>query len=72
MDWKAVTSLGVYSDAATSAARAAFAVSYGLLDEVPEGVIVVASVTGLYPSFFSGMWCCEREPRNHPVTKNLD
>lgn len=39
MDWFAVVSLGVYpTPTPTDAARAAYGVSYGLLDEVPESV----------------------------------
>jgi len=66
MDCFAIASYGTYpTPTPTGAARAAFAVSMGLVSWALGEDTSPASITvaGLYPVFFSGMWCCEREPK---------
>ena len=65
MDYIAILSGGAYpTPGATSTQRASLGVSYGFLDSLVAGSSAPTTIAGIYPKFFGGYWCCDREPRD--------
>ena len=65
MDFFAIASYGAYpTPTPTGAQRAAFAVTYGLFGGplAADSTPAATTIAGIYPKFFGGYWCCEKEP----------